>query len=75
MHEQLPLTPERRFSRPPRGSEELLDALRVAEWLGVTAAWVYAETRAGRIPHIALGRYYRYRRSTLEAWLDAKEGP
>ena len=52
-----------------------MDAVGVAEWLGVTPAWVYAETRAGRIPHIELGRYYRYRSSTLEAWLDEKEGP
>ncbi len=59
MHEQLPLTPQRQFSRPPRGAEELLDAVGVAQWLGVTPAWVYAETRAGRLPHICVGRYYR----------------
>ena len=41
----------------------------------MTPGWVYAETRAGRIPHIELGRYYRYRRSAIEAWLDTKEGP
>ena len=74
MHEQLPLTPARRFSRPPSGSEELLDAPAVAAWLGVTTAWVYSETRAGRIPHITLGRYTRYRRSAIETWLAEMEG-
>jgi excisionase family DNA binding protein len=74
MHEQLPLEPSRRFSRPPSGAEELLDAPAVAAWLGVTVAWVYAGTRAGRIPHIALGRYYRYRRSAIEKWLAEMEG-
>ncbi len=73
MHEQLPLTPQRRFSRPPSGSEELLDAVGVAAWLGVTPAWVYAETRAGRLPHICVGRYYRYRPSSIEAWLREQE--
>jgi hypothetical protein len=28
--------------------------------LRMTPAWVYAETRAGRLPHVHLGRYYRY---------------
>ena len=73
MHEQLPLSAERRCSRPPRGAEELLDAAGVAAWLGVTTAWVYAETRAGRLPHIPVGRYYRYRPSSIEDWLKEQE--
>lgn len=73
MHEQLPLTSQRPVSRPPSGAEELLDAHGVAQWLGVTTAWVYAETRADRIPHISIGRYYRYRPSSIEAWLREQE--
>ncbi len=73
MHEQLPLTTATRCSRPPRGAEELLDAPAVAAWLGVTTAWVYAETRADRIPHIPVGRYYRYRPSSIEDWLKEQE--
>ena len=42
-------------------------------WLGVTPAWVYAETRAGRLPHISVGRYYRYRPSSIEKWLSEQE--
>lgn len=57
VHEQLPLTSQRPVSRPPSGSEALLDAHGVAQRLGVTTAWVYAETRADRIPHISIGRY------------------
>ena len=45
----------------------------VAAWLGVTPAWVYAETRAGRLPHICVGRYYRYRPSSIESWLREQE--
>ena len=40
----------------------LLTAGDVAARLGVTKRWVYAEARAGRIPHIRLGpRYIRFR--------------
>jgi excisionase family DNA binding protein len=73
MHEQLPLTPSQRFSRPPSGVERLLTADEVADWLAVTTAWVYAETRAGRLPHISVGRYYRYWPSSIEGWLRQQE--
>jgi excisionase family DNA binding protein len=56
-----------------RGRDELLVAGEVAALLRVTTSWVYAETRAGRIPCVRLGRYYRYRRSAITAWLEAVE--
>lgn len=48
-----------------RGSDRLLVASEVARLLRMTTAWVYAETRAGRIPCVHLGRYYRYRESAI----------
>jgi excisionase family DNA binding protein len=51
----------------------LLTAEEVAAWLRVTPAWVYAETRGGRIPHLRLGRYVRYRREALELWMEQIE--
>jgi hypothetical protein len=39
----------------------------------MTPAWVYAETRRNRIPHMRLGRYFRYRRSTIDAWMSQLE--
>jgi excisionase family DNA binding protein len=55
----------------------LLEARDVADLLGVTTKWVYAETRAGRIPHVRLGpRYVRYRASSIASWLAGEErGP
>ncbi len=47
--------------------------MRSPQLLRVTKAWVYAETRAKRIPHVPLGRYVRYRRSAVLAWIDALE--
>jgi excisionase family DNA binding protein len=55
------------------GVDPLLTADDVAALLQVTKAWVYAETRAKRIPHVPLGRYVRYRRSAVLAWIAALE--
>ena len=56
--------------------DKLLTAGEVADLIRVTRAWVYAETRRNAIPHLRLGRYVRYRRSAIEAWIRAVErGP
>jgi excisionase family DNA binding protein len=55
------------------GRDRLLLAGEVAAMLRVTTGWVYAETRAGRMPCVRLGRYYRYRASAIEAWLEEVE--
>ncbi len=52
------------------GDEVILVAAEVAALLRVTTAWVYAETRANRLPHVRLGRY---RESAIRAWLAAEE--
>ncbi len=58
---------------PRHRIDPLLTADEVAALLQVTKAWVYAETRAKRIPHVPLGRYVRYRRSAVLQWLGALE--
>ena len=52
----------------------LLSAAEVAEMLGVPVSWVYEQSRRGRIPTVTLGRYRRYRRGSIEAWLEQLEG-
>jgi excisionase family DNA binding protein len=54
-------------------SDALLTADEVAALLQVTCAWVYAETRRDRIPHLRLGRYVRYRREALDIWMNQVE--
>jgi excisionase family DNA binding protein len=53
---------------------DLMTADELGRVLRVTTAWVYTQTRAGRIPHIGLGRYVRYRRSAIIDWLRENEG-
>jgi excisionase family DNA binding protein len=50
-----------------------MTAGEVALLLRVTKAWVYTQTRARRIPHVALGRYVRYRRSAVLGWIEEME--
>ena len=50
-----------------------MTADEVAALLQVTKAWVYAETRAKRIPHVPLGLYVRSRRSAVPQWIAALE--
>jgi excisionase family DNA binding protein len=51
----------------------LLTAGEVADLLGVSTSWVYAQSRRGRIPTVTLGRYRRYRREAIEARLAELE--
>lgn len=73
MSRQLDFEGELRRRARPSGAEVLLVAGEVAEMLRVTTAWVYAETRANRLPHVRLGRYVKYRESAIRAWLAEEE--
>lgn len=52
----------------------LMTAAEVAQLLGVPVSWVYEQSRHGRIPTVTLGRYRRYRRDAIEAWIERLEG-
>jgi excisionase family DNA binding protein len=47
----------------------LLTAQEVADRLGVSKDWVWAQARAATIPHVRLGRYRRFRAEAIEAWI------
>jgi excisionase family DNA binding protein len=40
--------------------DSLLDAKGAAELLNVPPSWILAEARADRIPHLRLGRLFRF---------------
>ncbi len=50
----------------------LLAADELAARLGVQPSWVKKAARAGRIPHILVGRYRRFRWDEIEAWLETQ---
>ena len=57
-------------------NDRLLTAQEVAELLAVPLSWVREATRGERLPYVALGRYRRYRRQDIEAWLGQQQaGP
>jgi excisionase family DNA binding protein len=53
--------------------DRLLDAGEVAELLNVKTSWVRAATRDGRLPCVTLGRWRRYRREAVLAWVEQQE--
>ena len=50
-------------------NDRLLTATEVADFLAVKESWVREATRDGRLPHLRLGRYRRYRLADIEHWL------
>jgi excisionase family DNA binding protein len=46
----------------------LLTADELAERWRVSKAQVYRLARDGRVPTVAIGRYYRFRLASIEAW-------
>jgi excisionase family DNA binding protein len=52
-------------------TDRLLDAKEAAELLNVKVGWIRAQTRAGNMPHIKLGRYPRYDERDLRAWVES----
>ncbi len=53
-------------------SEKLLSVRELAEWLGLPVGWIYKQTsaRPPTIPVIKLGKYCKFRKSEIEAYLD-----
>ena len=56
-------------------SERLLTADDVAELLAVPVSWVRESTRSGAMPCVRLGRYVRFERAAMEAWLKECRRP
>jgi excisionase family DNA binding protein len=56
-------------------SERPLDANEVADLLNVPVSWVRESTRSGAMPCVELGRYRRYVRADVQAWLEGCKQP
>ncbi len=49
--------------------DRLVTVPELAAILAVPESWVYQQTASGRIPHIRVGRYVRFRLPDVFAWL------
>lgn len=56
-----------------RASERLLTIAEVAEWLGVSKAWVYDHVTRKRpfLPCVRFGEVTRFRRNEIEGFIQA----
>ncbi len=54
------------------GADTLLNVQQVAEYLQLNLSTVYQWAQQGRLPAIKLGGRWRFRRTDIEAWLDAQ---
>jgi excisionase family DNA binding protein len=52
-------------------TDRLLTAGEVAELLAVPESWVCESTRSGAMPSVELGRYRRYDRDDVLAWVES----
>ncbi|MBS1842588.1 MAG: helix-turn-helix domain-containing protein [Acidobacteria bacterium] len=61
---------------PAANLGDLLTVKDVAEILRVPVSWVYDRTRKrsiDRLPGMRLGKYWRYRREDITAWLRRQQ--
>lgn len=54
-------------------ADTLLNADEVAAMLGVNRSWVERSVKGGEMPVIRLGRYLRFRRESVERWIELRE--
>lgn len=57
--------------------DDLLKVGGIANELDVPPSWIYARTRikdGNTIPHIRVGKYLRFRKSEVMAWLEKTKG-
>jgi excisionase family DNA binding protein len=55
------------------GPAPLLEAVEVAERLGMRVDYIYALARRNAIPHLRFGRTLRFRVEAIDDWLRASE--
>ena len=63
------------LTRTGSAHDPLLTPREAASVLQVSAYTICQRARRGEIPAIRLGKFWRFRRSSLERWLNAQERP
>jgi PTS system nitrogen regulatory IIA component len=55
--------------------EQLMSVEEMAQYLNVNISTVYMWSQKGQMPAMKVGKMWRYRRSDIDAWLDANRTP
>ena len=63
------------FATPiaPLDPDALLDAVQVAEIIGMKKGYVWKLARDDQIPHVRFGMRMRFRRQAILAWVEQRE--
>lgn len=51
--------------------DEVMSITELSEYLKVSRSTLYKLVQAGRVPGQKVGRHWRFRRETIDRWLDA----
>lgn len=60
-----------------RKAEEdpILDPDQLAVYLGTAKGWVYEQAAQSAIPHFKAGKFLRFRKSAIDAWITSQSAP
>lgn len=56
----------------PSGFEPLLSAAQAAPLLGIHEKTIQGMARSGEIPCLRMGKYWKFRESSLDAWVQER---
>lgn len=63
------------MTEPANGQDHILTVEQLADMLGVTPYTVRQWARDGKLPTLRLGKYWRFRESSIRQWLVDQEKP
>jgi len=69
-HQAAPQGGVAQRKRRLRASMAWLTVQEAADLLRVPVSWLYERTRTNSVPHVKLGKYLRFDRDELVAWVD-----
>jgi len=59
------------FTIQAKPDEDIIfDVPGLSEYLKVEASWVYDAAKMQKIPHYKMGKYLRFRKAAIDAWLE-----
>ena len=56
-------------------NDPMMDSQQVADYLKIAHATVVHWAKAGKLPAMKIGKFWRFRRHDIETWLDQQAAP